>query len=82
MFTKPYMHNGIFDTLEQVVHFYNTRDVESTYPHTSPDYRENMERKLIGNLKLTEKEEGALVAFLRTLDYYEGCLIDCDISYP
>jgi cytochrome c peroxidase len=25
--SKAYMHNGVFKTLEQVVHFYNTRDV-------------------------------------------------------
>lgn len=25
--TAPYMHNGVFKTLEEVVHFYNTRDV-------------------------------------------------------
>ena len=24
---KSYMHNGVFKTLDQVVHFYNTRDV-------------------------------------------------------
>lgn len=28
--TPPYMHNGVFQTLEQVVHFYNTRDVLPT----------------------------------------------------
>ncbi|MEA3413355.1 MAG: cytochrome c peroxidase [Pseudomonadota bacterium] len=27
-FTKSYMHNGFFKTLEGVVHFYNTRDVK------------------------------------------------------
>lgn len=26
--TKTYMHNGVLKTLEQVVHFYNTRDVK------------------------------------------------------
>lgn len=25
--TAPYTHNGVFQTLEQIVHFYNTRDV-------------------------------------------------------
>ena len=26
--TAPYAHNGFFATLEDIVHFYNTRDVE------------------------------------------------------
>ncbi len=27
---KAYMHNGYFKTLEQVIHFYNTRDLKPT----------------------------------------------------
>ena len=30
--TAPYMHNGIFKTLEEVVHFYNTRDTLGNTP--------------------------------------------------
>lgn len=75
---KAYMHNGVFKTLEQVVHFYNTRDVlprcESTpapvfgvncWP--APEVRQNMNTDRMGNLGLTAAEERALVTFLRTL---------------
>ena len=30
--TAPYMHNGVLGSLEQVVHFYNTRDVKPGCP--------------------------------------------------
>jgi len=30
--TAPYGHNGVFDTLEKIVHFYNTRDVDPSWP--------------------------------------------------
>ena len=29
---KAYMHNGVFKSLKEVVHFYNTRDVEDWPP--------------------------------------------------
>ena len=31
--TAPYMHNGVLGSLEQVVHFYNTRDVKEECPN-------------------------------------------------
>ena len=77
--TKAYMHNGAFKSLEQVVHFYNTRDVlpscdwvrhpsvgRNCWP--APEVRENVNRDELGNLGLTPREERAIVAFLRTLD--------------
>ena len=36
---KAYMHNGVFKSLTEVVHFYNTRDVES-WPE--PEVQQNM----------------------------------------
>lgn len=36
-FVKSYMHNGSFKTLEQVVHFYNTRNL-TTYPKEVIDF--------------------------------------------
>jgi cytochrome c peroxidase len=63
-FTKAYMHNGVFKSLKEVVHFYNTRDVES-WP--APEVDINVNQTEIGNLGLTEEEEDAIVAFLRTL---------------
>lgn len=59
--TAPYMHNGVYDSLEQVIDFYNKGggvgiglQIENqTLP---PD-----------NLTLTKTEEKALIAFLKTL---------------
>jgi cytochrome c peroxidase len=62
--TGPYMHNGIFKTLFQVVTFYNTRDV-ATWP--DPEVPENVNKEELGNLKLTNQELEDLVAFLNTL---------------
>jgi cytochrome c peroxidase len=65
-FAKAYMHNGCFKTLKDVVHFYNTRDVdEAGWP--PPEVAENINRDEMGNLGLTEDEEDAIVDFLKTL---------------
>jgi cytochrome c peroxidase len=80
-FTKAYMHNGYFKTLKGVVNFYNTRDVKPRCadPLTTeadalaancwpaPEYPFNVNRDELGNLMLTEEEELAIVAFLKTL---------------
>jgi len=73
--TAPYMHNGVFQTLEQVVNFYNTRDVLPTCPTDiiqvncwpAPEVSENMNTQLMGNLGLTLSEVNDIVAFLKTL---------------
>lgn len=77
---KAYMHNGVFKSLEEVVHFYNTRDVlarcEPTAPRSdwgvscwpAPEVAENVNGEELGNLGLTAAEEAALVAFLKTLN--------------
>lgn len=62
--TAPYMHNGIFKTLFQVVAFYNTRDVAG-WP--APEVPENVNKEELGDLGLTNRELEDLVAFLRTL---------------
>ena len=61
----PYGHNGIFKTLKEIVHFYNTAALPGMWP--PPEVPENVNRTGIGNLGLTEEEEDALVAFLQTL---------------
>ena len=67
--TSPYMHNGIFKTLRQVVVFYNTRDIG---PWPAPEVPENVNREELGDLGLTEQEVDDIVAFLLTLtDGYE-----------
>ncbi len=54
--TAPYMHDGSLATLEAVVAFYNAGGGGD--PHQDPRIR---------NLQLSQKEQDALVAFLRSL---------------
>jgi cytochrome c peroxidase len=63
-FPKAYMHNGVFKSLEEVVHFYNTRDVE---PWPEPEVAVNVNTDELGDLGLTAEEEAAIVAFMKTL---------------
>ncbi len=63
-FPKAYMHNGVFKTLKEVVHFYNTRDIED-WPDPEVDININTDE--LGNLGLTDEEEDAVVAFMKTL---------------
>jgi cytochrome c peroxidase len=81
-FVKAYMHNGYFKSLKEVVHFYNTRDVlprcmagdpgEKVSCWPPPEDETNLNKRQLGNLKLTDEEEHDLVAFLKTLtdDYF------------
>lgn len=62
--TAPYGHNGFFATLDEIVHFYNTRDV-AVWP--APEVLDNVNFDELGNLGLTEDQELQLVAFLKTL---------------
>jgi len=63
-FVQAYSHNGYFKSLEEIVHFYNTRDVES-WP--APEVAENVNHDELGDLGLSAAEEAAVVAFLNTL---------------
>ncbi|HLQ65943.1 MAG TPA: cytochrome c peroxidase [Candidatus Limnocylindrales bacterium] len=59
--SAPYMHNGVFATLEQVVRFYNRgggRGLGLDVPNQAPEVRP---------LHLTLEEEHALVSFLKAL---------------
>ncbi len=62
--TPPYLHNGVFKTLYQVVAFYNTRDVA---PWPPPEVDENVNDEELGDLGLTNQEVEDIVAFLLTL---------------
>jgi cytochrome c peroxidase len=65
-FVKAYGHNGYFKSLKEVVHFYNTRDVAGAgWP--PPEVPVNVNTTEMGNLGLTDAEEDALVAFMKTL---------------
>lgn len=65
-FIKAYTHNGYFKSLEDIVHFYNTRDVPGAgWP--VPEVADNVNTTELGNLGLNHGEELAIVAFLKTL---------------
>jgi len=68
--TAPYMHDGRFATLEQVVEFYNSGVVN--HPNLSPQLRlppgpPGSPPPPPRRLNLTDAQKAALVAFLRTL---------------
>jgi cytochrome c peroxidase len=62
--TPPYMHNGIFKTLREVVLFYSTRDIG---PWPEPEVKHGVNTAELGNLGLTQQEIDDLVAFMHTL---------------
>ncbi|MFC2166381.1 cytochrome-c peroxidase [Acidobacteriota bacterium] len=65
-FVKAFMHNGVFQTLKDVVHFYNTRDLaEEEWP--PPEIAVNVNTEELGDLGLTPEEEDAIVLFMKTL---------------
>jgi cytochrome c peroxidase len=78
---KAFGHNGYFKSLEQIVHFYNTRDAKDRCvdPFTTaedaisqkcwpaPEVAANVNTSELGNLNLTDDQEKAIVAFLKTL---------------
>jgi len=80
-FTKAYMHNGYFKSLEGIVNFYNTRDIKPECPDPltneadalaqncwpTSEVGDNLVTSLMGNLGLTKEEEVAIVAFMQTL---------------
>jgi cytochrome c peroxidase len=76
-FVKAYMHNGYLKSLKEVVHFYNTRDSlpackpgdpgEKVTCWPAPETPATINRKQLGNLKLSDKQEDELVAFMKTL---------------
>jgi len=74
--TAPYLHNGVLQTLEEVVSFYNTRDSNQCYGANAeplvncwplPEVDINVDIASMGDLLLTEQEEADLVAFMKTL---------------
>lgn len=62
--TAPYMHNGYFRTLWDIMAFYNTRDIGS-WPE--PEVAETVNTDELGNLGLTNTEMEDIIAFLHTL---------------
>lgn len=81
-FVKSYSHNGWFKSLENIVHFYNTRDVkprcvssritiadallQDCWP--APEITATVTRaRGIGNLGWNSEQEAAVVAYMRAL---------------
>jgi cytochrome c peroxidase len=77
-FVKAFMHNGALKSLEEVVHFYNTRDAlpacgelgdprpgDNCWP--APEVAQNVNRDELGRLGLSAEEEAAIVDFMKTL---------------
>ncbi len=60
-YTAPYMHDGRFATLEDVINFY------STGLQHSPTVDPLMKQLNNGGIQLTPEEKAALLAFLKTL---------------
>lgn len=59
--TAPYMHDGRFETLEEVIEHYNSEVKES------PTLDPNMHAIIEHGLSLTEEEKQDLISFLHTL---------------
>lgn len=69
--SAPYMHDGRFKTLEEVVNFYNQGGVKNPY-----------QDELIIPLNLTEEEKRQLVAYLRTLNGEGWQHVKAPTSFP
>lgn len=76
--TGPYTHNGLFTTLKEITHFYNARDRlplcdvvnnpkpgNNCWPESEVPATVNIDE--LGNLGLSDKDEDALVEFMKTL---------------
>jgi cytochrome c peroxidase len=65
-FSGPYMHDGRFNTLAEVVEFYSSGIKENN--NIDPIFLKNLDRlEQFGGLGLSTREKQALVAFLKTL---------------
>ncbi len=58
--TAPYMHNGMFATLEEVLRYYN--NPKGFFPH-----QVNIDTTFSKPLNLSAKEQSDIIAFLKTL---------------
>jgi cytochrome c peroxidase len=60
-YTAPYMHNGVFETLEEVMEFYDEAPVN---PHVSPSQVDRFVRRL----EDPDRQTRTLIAFLNALN--------------
>jgi cytochrome c peroxidase len=76
--TAPYMHDGRFETLEEVVEHYNSGvQASATLDNRLTQRNSNNPRQL----NLTEQEKAALVAFMKTLTDH-SLIVDEKYSSP
>ena len=73
----PYMHNGRFATLDEVIEHYNSGIQD--HPTLAPSLRDDNGNPI--RLNLSEEDKAALVAFLHTLTDY-SMLEDEKLSDP
>ena len=73
IYTGPYMHNGMIETLEDVVEFYNQGGGENEFSKTKSP--------LMKPLGLSENEAADLVAFLESLSGEELLVEAPDLPY-
>ena len=76
--TAPYAHNGFFIRLKDITHFYNTRDLlpdcelvknpkSGKNCWDASEVPDTVNADELGNLGLSDKDEDALVEFMKTL---------------
>jgi cytochrome c peroxidase len=61
-FTKPYMHNGVFNTLEEVIDFYDAGGGTGKKLHVANQTLAS------DSLKLTKGEKAKVITFIRSLN--------------
>lgn len=64
-YTYPYFHNGVLNTLEEVIRFKNERNKGD---FGSPEITQNIDMIHTGNMNLSDSDVSAIVKFLYTLD--------------
>jgi len=62
--TAPYMHNGAFNTLEEVMDFYNDVDDESQNPNIESEKRADK----LNQLAIPDDKVASIIAFIKTLN--------------
>ena len=65
--TAPYMHNGTFNTLEEVLNFYDEVNGGSQNPNIPSELRDPH----LSQLALADDEENSIIAFLNSLNDYD-----------
>lgn len=61
--TAPYMHNGVFDTLEDVMVFYN--NLEHVAADPPPEFSSNIASEV--DIEISVEDESNIIAFMKTL---------------